>query len=613
MSIKKLLLAVICVFLSAMAMASNDKSHSEDKDFKTIPNHADFTNYNVTNGGSAEAMASFLKSHSANLPSKDAALILTHTSTSIAAYHYTFMQTYKGIPVYASDIRMNVSKQNVVFAIFDDSYDMSNWNVNTTAFDFRKTTTYETYVRQYFAGALQEEATSMIAYDEATSTAEFCYQVRISDPSHHQREVLVSRDRIIYEHDLNMYHVPAKDSVVKGLVFNPDPITTAHVAYGGLYTNHNDSDVAVLNAQRKEVNFAAEFDSNSRIFSLNSHYIQLQSNTAPATSMTPDFSYTRAHSQFEDVMVFYHLNIMRSYLHDMGFTMGDTPVIVDPHGTTADNSWFSQPHYLTFGTGGIPDAQDADVIIHEYTHFLSYWANKSGSSTGERGSLDEGISDYNASSYSRSIDDYNWQKVYNFDGNNPAYGWYGRVVNDFTIYPAKPTVNVSGIYQYCETWSSALMSIFTDLGRGVTDSLAFESLYSYGRSTTLKQAAQLVINADCQLFQGRHISTIASDFALHGLGTGLLNCSGHAVVLGIENNNLALDGARLAANEEKFRVIIPQAFEAFTIDLYDMTGKKLLTYQNNSTDIRPELPNGLYIIDVSAQGVHKSFKWVMVK
>jgi hypothetical protein len=78
-------------------------------------------------------------------------------------------------------------------------------------------------------------------------------------------------------------------------------------------------------------------------------------------------------------------------------------VIIDPHGTSADNSFFSYPNFIYYGTGGVDDAEDADVITHEYSHFLSRNAAPNTNVGMERQGLDEGLGDYVAASYFKPI------------------------------------------------------------------------------------------------------------------------------------------------------------------------------------------------------------------
>jgi hypothetical protein len=58
----------------------------------------------------------------------------------------------------------------------------------------------------------------------------------------------------------------APDSLVTGMVFGPDPLTTAHVHYyapyqghDSAYQNYNDSDTYQLNVQREQKSFYADY------------------------------------------------------------------------------------------------------------------------------------------------------------------------------------------------------------------------------------------------------------------------------------------------------------------------------------------------------------------
>jgi hypothetical protein len=45
--------------------------------------------------------------------------------------------------------------------------------------------------------------------------------------------------------------------LVTGKVFNPDPLTSANVVYGGAYQDSSDADIVVLNNQRQTKTFKA--------------------------------------------------------------------------------------------------------------------------------------------------------------------------------------------------------------------------------------------------------------------------------------------------------------------------------------------------------------------
>jgi len=121
-------------------------------------------------------------------------------------YHYTFCQTYAGIPVFASDVMINVSRKNMVYSIFDDSYDMSGWNVNTTDFNYQDAGAYQAYLKQYFAAGATATARQVVAFDTTLNAPILCYEVTLRDGKGHMRYVLIARDHIVYDRDGMMYH-----------------------------------------------------------------------------------------------------------------------------------------------------------------------------------------------------------------------------------------------------------------------------------------------------------------------------------------------------------------------------------------------------------------------
>src|SRR5690606_2338598 len=112
-----------------------------------------------------------------------------------------------------------------------------------------------------------------------------------------------------------------------------------------------------------------------------------------------EFHLTRSQAGFDGVMAYYHLNTMMKYVNE---TLGvqamplppQTVVRFDPHGLNGDdNSHFvGGSQILAFGEGGVDDAQDADVIVHELGHGLHYFVT--GGSLSQNQGLSEGTGDY---------------------------------------------------------------------------------------------------------------------------------------------------------------------------------------------------------------------------
>jgi hypothetical protein len=622
---KKSFSFIILVLVANLAIGgSQSPGGSGNAPFKSNTCHTDFGSYPVSDASSTEVVADFARAHISNLQNKQTAIQLTFTQTSPGGYHYTFCQTYAGIPVFASDVTINVSRKNMVYSIFDDSYDISGWNVNTADFNYQDVGVYQAYLKQYFPAGATATARQVVAFEITQNVPLLCYEVTLRDGKGHLRCVLVAHDHIVYDRDGMMYHQRAApmfaDSTVTGKVNNPDPLTTAGVVYyapymgqDSAYQNFNDSCTVQLDTQRVLKSFTADFVNDT--FYLNSHYITLANpenmGYTPVTSTTPGFFYERCDEGFEDVQVFYHLNTIRSYIHGLGFNSADTPITADPHFYTADESFFETPDRVCYGTGGVPDAQDADVVIHEYTHFISWNSNHSngnGSSL-QRNGIDEGSGDYDAASYSASIDTSHWYWVFNWDGHNEY--WDGRWVNNMTVYPNLPNdPGVIGIWKYAEIWSASMMQIWWELGRPTGDSMFFQALYGLGSNITLLDAAQQYIKADSILFDGRYHCIVTNVFNQHGLAYDS-TCTGE-YPLGTADISSLQNYIRLLTYPDGFKAVTPSNVPA-DITLYDISGRQLATYQNVTTEIKPDLPAGVYIIRVSAQGYQQGFKWVNLR
>ncbi len=589
------------------------------KDFKSTTSRSDFGRYQLERNDAA-AVAVFLKGKLENLKTKNADILLKYVKHSPGGSHYTFSQSWMGLPVFSSDILVNVDHNNQVYSLFDDSYDMSAWSADIAAFDYERVPGFSTYVTVNGMTEAAREVKQVIAYDETVNAPQLCYQVELRHNGR-LRYVLVGRDRVIYERDGAMYKpAAAPDSLVSGMIFRPDPLTTAHTVYYGSYLGHdsayqnfNDVDTPQLNLQRVAVPFTASYQAGT--FSLQNRYVQMQSlgsSTPPVTSVSPMFNYTRSQDGFLDVMVYYHLSTMRRYIHDLGFDMADTLVTPDAHAFAADNSYFTQPQSIMYGTGGVPDAQDADVVVHEYTHFLSWNANQSNGfgASSQRQSIDEGLGDYNASSYSASIDTFGWYRMFSWDGHNEY--WHGRFVNDPTVYPVVPnTAGLNGIYKYSVIWSSALMQLYFDLGRATTDSLVYECMYGLAANITLPDAAHQLILVDSTLYGGKNHCIIVRDLHDHGLASDIAGCgiypAGVAAVSGV-------DQFRFISYPDRFRIESSEPGADMEVVLYDIAGQRVSSYHHVNGDVKPEgLPPGIYIVAANAGAESKAFKWVLLR
>ena len=75
--------------------------------------------------------------------------------------------------------------------------------------------------------------------------------------------------------------------------------------------------------------------------------------------------------------------------------MNNRQQVFSANGTTQDNSWYTpNTKIITYGTGGVDDAEDAEVILHEYGHSIQDNQVPGFGSGAESGAMGEGFGDY---------------------------------------------------------------------------------------------------------------------------------------------------------------------------------------------------------------------------
>ena len=507
-------------------------------------------------------------------------------------------------------VKVNMDKEGTIRSFFDNSFSIST----SLSMDFPNEQLVEAYCTEndIQASQLQNEDILFFTGNDMVPAV----KLHIKKGAEVNYEVVLNNEgKEIYRHDLIMYFdSPPADSTVTAMVFMPDPLTTANVTYGAPYNDQGDIDVTELNDERALVNMTVDY--NAGTFTLSSPWCLITEhsspNVPPVTSSDPDtFSFTRAEQGFEDVNVYYHINVFQNHIQNLGFTnLVNYAIECDVHGLNgADNSLFNPgpPGTLTFGEGGVDDAEDADVVLHEYGHAVTNSAAP-GTNTGlERNALDEATGDYIASSYSRFLDPYKWENVFSWDGHNEF--WAGRSSISTKQYPNDLTGN---LYTDADIWSSTIMQIWGDIGRDLADEILFESIFSYASNMTMADAAQLYIQADTLLYNGANYPWICNRFKNRGLIT--VGCP----PLSISEKHTAsdirlLNSMGFAFSNEAATVILPAAGTAL-IQLYNIEGRLLRSDEISNREsiiISPEgLAGGTYLLQVTTPQETTAFKLV---
>ena len=515
-------LALLTVF--PLAALSNNKMGVVVNDlFSDSYCRADFTKIQLSRESDVtEAVTSYLFKENINFSSKISGLRLQFKKESPVGLHLTFEQLYDGIPVFNSQVKVNLNKSNQIRSVFDNSHATSYWNHTALIEEVNKIDENDLVaqlIKKYGIGLDDLITRKVIAVIDEQPYA--LLEADIYHPVSHIHRLLLIDDNmeVILDRDLNSYSGHRNEQGT-ALVFIPDPLTTAKVMYGPPYIDNNDSDIPELNNERFQVDITVTLTGDT--YTLSNEYVEISDYSdpdIPPVTQTGNaiFSYTRSQPGFEDVNAFYHLSVYQQYVTSLGFAdLAEFRVYADPHALNGDdNSMFSYhitngPRFF-FGEGGVDDAEDADVIVHEYGHALSNSGSPNTNVGNQRTALDEGLCDYFAASYSKAIDTFRWGNVFSWDGHNEF--WAGRIVTSKKKYPDDLDGN---IHLDGEIWSSAMMEIHDFIGREKADKLQLQSLYSYAQNMKLKDAAPILIDADSALFQGENFCVIYSVMSRRG-------------------------------------------------------------------------------------------------
>ncbi|MDP6908809.1 MAG: T9SS type A sorting domain-containing protein [Flavobacteriales bacterium] len=464
------------------------------------------------------SIKAFLTSKIEVLKHSQAGLLLESQVHSPKASHYHFVQTFNGRTVFRGSVKVSIAENGRVLSLFDHTFRV----LPNTETEFPDSTAFIDWLLGQYD---HDEEANLHRYDinEVYFPVEDklipAIGLEIVEKNDSYFELILNKNQeVIYQNNLLSY-APPQDSTATLWVFNPDPLTSAEEMYGSPYSDSFDQDVFELNAER--VSFPVDVTFENDTFFLRNDYASIEEFSFPDVditfSLTPEFNFTRSESGFEDANAFYHISNFQQYIQSLGFTnLVDYPIHIDAHALNgSDNSNFNpgfNPPRLSFGEGGVDDAEDADVIIHEYGHAIMHSAAPGTNNGTERKALDEAVGDYFASSYSRFLSNYGWSDVFSWDGHNEF--WNGRSTLSSDHYPEDLNSN---IYSDADIWSATLMQIWEDIGREATDAIMLQAAYSFSEGMSMPQAALLFLQADTLLFGGTNFIPIRQRMFDRGL------------------------------------------------------------------------------------------------
>ena len=163
----------------------------------------------------------------------------------------------------------------------------------------------------------------------------------------------------------------------------------------------------------------------------------------------------------------------------------------------------------------------ADIILHELGHAIQDAICPGFGQSAEAAAMGEGFGDYLAASFfaSKKPPRYRtsvgtWDGIRN-SGFDPPCTRRVDLLMTYEVFDHSPDADehVNG-----QIWSAALWDIWTALDRGIADTIILESHFQLDGFTTFARGARAIIDADRNLYGGRHVARLKQIFHLRGIG-----------------------------------------------------------------------------------------------
>ncbi|MEP6696694.1 MAG: M4 family metallopeptidase [Pseudonocardiales bacterium] len=310
-------------------------------------------------------------------------------------------------------------------------------------------------------------------------------------------------------------------SSAAGTVFFPNPVQ--QTGNEGL-TDNKDADYAALQPAYRRVTLT-DLDGTGR---LSGRYVTVKSATGKAAAAVGAAfpAYHRDADQFEQVMAYYWITSAANYVRTLGF--GSTLAAVDNRQVQVrinqyggDNSFFRDNKVnITFGKGGVDDAEDAEVIVHEYGHATQDSQVPGFGTSLEAGSIGEGFSDYFAVAVTDAIAGVPSRvpEACVADWDSTSYTSVVphclRRIDGTKHYPE----DVMGeVHADGEIWSSALYAIRNSVGPRNADTLIIDAQFGFAPDTTFAAAARTTVATAQRLYGSTTAAAVRTAFVNRGL------------------------------------------------------------------------------------------------
>ncbi|HEX7766250.1 MAG TPA: M36 family metallopeptidase, partial [Nitrospira sp.] len=407
---------------------------------------------------------------------------------------YVFAQAVDGVPVYGGELKVHFDRQGQVVGLTNTA--VPSAMLSSVSPSMKAEQAVEAARGQIPPGLVDEEAadlpgpsTKLVIYAE-TGTPTLAWEVIVHTPGPTWQMFVHAQTGkgLAPVKDVNRYVTG------RGQVFRVNAVVATQ--NNGL-RDGKDAASAVPSTAYSSVDLQGLEGTGL----LDGTYASSKASKRRVSSASQAFVFDRSSNGFSETMGYYFLDYAQRYIQSLGFsTVNNRQQVFSVDRYTKDNSFYqSSTKNITYGTGGVDDAEDADVIWHEYGHSIldnqvpGYGASLEADSIGEGfgdylagtlgaqlsgGFQDECLAEWDATSYTSTIP----PCLRRLDGTKHY-----------------PEAIVGEVHDDGEIWSAALWQIRGAIGATKADTAILQHHFLLSADTSFNQAANALVTAAINL------------------------------------------------------------------------------------------------------------------
>ena len=262
--------------------------------------------------------------------------------------------------------------------------------------------------------------------------------------------------------------------------------------------------------------------------SLSGDYARVISETGTPVYGSGPFNFTRDQDGFEQVMAYFWVTEAQKYLQSLGFGselpgVNNRPQQIRVGQYGQDNSFQTDKQdLLRFGKGGVDDAEDGEVIVHEYGHAVQAAQIPGFGSTLEAGSIGEAFGDYLALTVADSVARAGGAPIRTplpclMDWDSTSYTTtVPHCIRRTDTDKHYPEDVVGEVHADGEIWSRALWDVRQAVGARTADRIIVNAQFRFSAGTSFAAAAQATTDTAQTMYGAATASRVRTAFVNRG-------------------------------------------------------------------------------------------------